>query len=319
MHAASKSPCCVCPGHGTLPSMMTEMSLNDWNAAVRIAARDVAKRTPAGQPFYLAGHSTGGTLALQYALDALDDKSLRMPDRLLLMSPAINITKVAVVAGFIDFMSVVPVPVLEKVRWIDVMPEFDPYKFNSFTVNATRQVNRSARALRRSLADAMESGRIADLPPVITWQSVVDSTVGTAGAVDVLYSTLKGAQAPLGVVRCQPHPRVRQRAEAAGTGLDRAPAAYATRLHLGYSRQCRCAKRECPRHPSDSRIMRRRFLIPDCSGRVMWCRSAMSPCRSRPMIRSMASCPAAAMTAFPASAPCCCAARTAPSAFRSVR
>ena len=182
------------PGHGTLPSMMTEMSLRDWNAAVRIAARDVASRTPPGQPFYLAGHSTGGTLSLQYALDALDDKSLRMPDRLLLMSPAINITKVAAVAGFIDFMSVVPIPVLEKVRWIDVMPEFDPYKFNSFTVNATRQVNRSARALRRSLADATESGRIANLPPVVTWQSAVDSTVGVAGAANVLYPALKGAK-----------------------------------------------------------------------------------------------------------------------------
>ncbi|MGL4835371.1 MAG: alpha/beta hydrolase, partial [Shewanella sp.] len=56
------------PGHGTLPSMMTEMTLRDWNAAVRIAARDVASRTPAGQPFYLGGHSTGGTLAMQYAL-----------------------------------------------------------------------------------------------------------------------------------------------------------------------------------------------------------------------------------------------------------
>lgn len=182
------------PGHGTLPSMMTEMTLRDWNAAVRIAARDVAARTPKDQPFYLAGHSTGGTLSMQYALDALDDESLRMPDRLLLLSPAINITKVAVVAGFIDMMSVVPVPVLEKVRWIDVQPEFDPYKFNSFTVNATRQVNRSARALRRSLAHASESGRIANLPPIVTWQSVVDSTVGAAGAVDVLYPALKGAK-----------------------------------------------------------------------------------------------------------------------------
>jgi alpha-beta hydrolase superfamily lysophospholipase len=182
------------PGHGTFPSMMTEMTLRDWNAAIRIAARDVASRTPAGQPFYLGGHSTGGTLALQYALDALDDESLRMPDRLLLLSPAINITKVAVVAGFIDALSVVPIPVLEKVRWVDVMPEFDPYKFNSFTVNATRQVNRSARALRSSLTDANANGRIMRMPPVVTWQSAVDSTVGAAGAADVLYPALKGAK-----------------------------------------------------------------------------------------------------------------------------
>lgn len=182
------------PGHGTLPSMMTEMTARDWTAAVRIAARDVASRTPAGQPFYLGGHSTGGTLALQYALDALDDKSLRMPDRLLLLSPAIDITKVAVVAGFIDALSIVPIPVLEKVRWQEIVPEYDPYKFNSFPVNAARQVNRCARALRSSLSDARESGRIAELPPVVTWQSVVDSTVGAAGAVNRLYPALKGAK-----------------------------------------------------------------------------------------------------------------------------
>ena len=35
------------PGHGTLPSMMTEMTARDWKAAVRIAARDVAARASA--------------------------------------------------------------------------------------------------------------------------------------------------------------------------------------------------------------------------------------------------------------------------------
>jgi hypothetical protein len=49
------------PGHGTLPSMMTQMHARDWVAAVRIAARDVASRTPPGQPFYIGGYSTGGT------------------------------------------------------------------------------------------------------------------------------------------------------------------------------------------------------------------------------------------------------------------
>jgi len=74
------------PGHGTLPSMMTEMRLRDWSAAVRIAARDVAARTVAGQPFYIGGYSTGGTLALQYTLDALTDPALRRPERALLIS-----------------------------------------------------------------------------------------------------------------------------------------------------------------------------------------------------------------------------------------
>ena len=38
------------PGHGTLPSMMTEMHARDWQAAVELAARDVAARTPPGAP-----------------------------------------------------------------------------------------------------------------------------------------------------------------------------------------------------------------------------------------------------------------------------
>jgi alpha-beta hydrolase superfamily lysophospholipase len=182
------------PGHGTLPSMMVEMRAADWTAAVRIAARDVAARTPAGQPFYIGGYSTGGTLALQHALDALEDGSLRRPDRVLLVSPAIRLTPVAKLAEIIDAFSLLPIPLLEKVRWQEIGAEFDPYKFNSFPVNASRQVNRATLALRRSLERASRSGAIARLPPVVTWQSAVDSTVGALGAPDTLYARLEGPQ-----------------------------------------------------------------------------------------------------------------------------
>jgi alpha-beta hydrolase superfamily lysophospholipase len=180
------------PGHGTLPSMMTSMSARDWTAAVRIAARDVAARVGPEQPFYVGGYSSGGTLVLQYALDALQDASLRRPDRVLLMSPAIELTRVAALAEVIDIFTVVPLPELDKARWQAIAPEFDPYKFNSFPVNASRQINRATRALQRSMEDAQRSGRLAELPPVVTWQSVVDSTVGSAGVVDQIYARLRG-------------------------------------------------------------------------------------------------------------------------------
>lgn len=179
------------PGHGTLPSMMLEMSHRDWVAAMKLAARDVAARTPAGQPFYIGGYSTGGTLALLYALDSLDDPDLRRPDRVLLLSPAIELTRVAALANIIDVASVVPVPVLEKVRWQEIVSEFDPYKFNSFPVNASRQVNRATRALQRELERAELDGRLARMPPVTAWQSVVDSTVGATGTVDTLFGRLR--------------------------------------------------------------------------------------------------------------------------------
>lgn len=180
------------PGHGTFPSMMTEMTVRDWKTAVRIAARDVASRTPSGRLFYVGGYSTGGTMALQYALDALADPSLRRPNRILLISPAIEITPMADVANLLEIFTVIPVRKLQKARWQEVAVEYDPYKFNSFPINATRQVNRATKALQYDLGQAVETGRIAQMPPVIAWQSVVDSTVGPQGVANILFARLGG-------------------------------------------------------------------------------------------------------------------------------
>jgi alpha-beta hydrolase superfamily lysophospholipase len=178
------------PGHGTMPSMLVGVSTDDWAAAVDIAARDVASRLKPGQPYYIGGYSTGGTLALLHTLQALEDPSRVRPSRVLLVSPAIAVAGAAVLAEVIDFFSVVPIPVLEKVRWQAVEPEFDPVKYNSFPVNGSRQVKRATRALRSALQEADAAGRLAQMPPVTTWQSVVDSTVGSAPTVDVLYARL---------------------------------------------------------------------------------------------------------------------------------
>jgi hypothetical protein len=121
----------------------------------------------------------------------LQDGALRRPDRVLLVSPAIELTRVAALAEIIDIFTVVPLPVLDKARWQAVAPEFDPYKFNSFPVNASRQINRATRELQRSLEEADRAGRLAQLAPVVAWQSVVDSTVGSAGLVDQVYARLR--------------------------------------------------------------------------------------------------------------------------------
>ncbi len=182
------------PGHGILPSMQVTMSLDDWAAAVAIAARDVAGRTPRDRPFYIGGYSAGATLTLTYALETLNDGSLRRPDRVLLVSPAVSLPRVAALAGALDLFSVLPFAPFEKVHWQSVLPEFDPYKFNSFAVNATRQVNRATVRLQERLEATQRAGRIAEVPPVITWHSVIDSTVGALGTVDRLYGRLNAPQ-----------------------------------------------------------------------------------------------------------------------------
>lgn len=178
------------PGHGTLPSMQVGMSIDDWRVAVAIAARDVAARTPPDQPFYIGGYSAGATLTMTYALETLADPALRRPDRVLLISPAVSLPRAAALASALDLFTILPIAALEKVHWQSVLPEFDPYKFNSFAVNATRQVNRATTRLQRRLADAQSNGQLEQVPPVTTWHSVIDSTVGALGTVDLLYSRL---------------------------------------------------------------------------------------------------------------------------------
>lgn len=178
------------PGHGTLPSMLTRMRFADWHAAVRMAVRDVAARTPPGAAFYLGGYSTGGTLAFIHALEALDDATLRRPDRLLLIAPAIEVAPVAGLVNLLDLGAVLPVPALQKVKWQELAPEYDPYKFNSFPVNATRQVRRATLELQALFERAVQRGRLGELPPIIAWQSLVDSTLGSRALIERVFARL---------------------------------------------------------------------------------------------------------------------------------
>lgn len=182
------------PGHGALPSGMVRMRLEDWDAAVRLAARDVAQRVPPGGRFVVGGYSTGATLSLQYVLDALREPGLRRPDGLVLVSPAIAVSPLAVLSNAMDLASVAPFRPLQKAHWQEIRPEYDPYKFNSFAVNATRQVRAATLRLQASLAQAERSGSLASLPPTLAFQSVVDATVGASPTIDLLFARLTGAR-----------------------------------------------------------------------------------------------------------------------------
>ena len=65
------------PGHGTVPAGLTDVTWEDWLAAVRIAARDLRTRIGADKPLVLVGYSNGGALVLKYALDVIDGSGVR--------------------------------------------------------------------------------------------------------------------------------------------------------------------------------------------------------------------------------------------------
>jgi alpha-beta hydrolase superfamily lysophospholipase len=180
------------PGHGTVPAGQLSMTLDDWRAAVRVAARHAASLAAPDQPFYLGGYSMGGTLALTLAIESLSDATLRRPTRILLVSPAIELPRVAALTRIIDALAFLPG--LQAARWQEIVPEYDPYKYNSFAVNATRQVLDATRTLARTVEQAQAAGLLDKLPPVIAWQSVVDSTVGARGVFDSVFGRLTGEQ-----------------------------------------------------------------------------------------------------------------------------
>jgi alpha-beta hydrolase superfamily lysophospholipase len=163
------------PGHGTVPAALTKVHWEDWAAAVTLAARHAGALATAGKPFYIAGYSTGAPLALMYALRAIDDPSLPMPKRLFLFSPAIGISEFAVMTNVAAGLAFVPG--LGKARWLDVLPEYDPYKYNSFPVNAANQVWSLTRALEHALVDARKRGTLDRMPQTTAFQSLVDATV----------------------------------------------------------------------------------------------------------------------------------------------
>jgi alpha-beta hydrolase superfamily lysophospholipase len=162
------------PGHGTTPGALTRVSWHDWDAAVLLAVRHAAALA-GGKPLYVAGYSTGAPLALLHALRAIDDPAVPMPTRLFLFSPAIGVSEFAVMSEFAGTLAFLPG--LQKASWLDVLPEYDPFKYNSFPVNAANQVWRLTRELEARLSAAQEAGTLGRMPPITAFQSLVDSTV----------------------------------------------------------------------------------------------------------------------------------------------
>jgi alpha-beta hydrolase superfamily lysophospholipase len=175
------------PGHGTVPSGLVHATWEDWLAAVRVGVRHVRSRIPADAPLVLIGYSNGGALALKYSLEALGNGEPR-PAKLILLSPMIGVTPAARLARWIGMLGFIPY--FEKANWIDVIPEYNPFKYTSFPANAGFQTFRLTRAIHEDLDRVHASGRASELPPILTFQSIVDTTVSAPAVVFMLYERL---------------------------------------------------------------------------------------------------------------------------------
>jgi alpha-beta hydrolase superfamily lysophospholipase len=100
----------------------------------------------------------------------------------------IGVTAFARFAGFAGLPAMLPA--FAKAAWLNIAPEYNPYKYNSFPVNAARQSWLLTQALQQQLSRDARENRLASLPPVMAFQSVMDSTVSTRAVVTDLFDQL---------------------------------------------------------------------------------------------------------------------------------
>jgi len=175
------------PGHGTAPSGLTRITWQDMAAAVHLAARHLADEIGA-RPLYIVGYSNGAALAVDYALKTLEDPNLPKVAKLVLLSPEIGVSPAAALAvwqarlgRWLD---------VEELEWTDVLPEYDPFKYSSFAVNAGDVVYKLTADIQARITRLTESSQLAGFPPVLAFASVVDATVSTPALVAGLFDRL---------------------------------------------------------------------------------------------------------------------------------
>jgi alpha-beta hydrolase superfamily lysophospholipase len=180
--------CLRMPGHGTVPGALTKARWEDWRAAVRVGARHVRQKIGATAPFVLAGYSNGGALAVQYGLDIAAGAALPKPDRIVLFSPMIGVSPFASFARIVARVG--SIPYFEQSRWLDILPEYIPFKYDSFPAFAAQQTAELTSEIHDAVRTASESGGIRNVPPILAFVSLVDSTVETWATIDRLFAHL---------------------------------------------------------------------------------------------------------------------------------
>lgn len=149
------------PGHGTKAEDLINVNRNEWRTTVKQAVYNFAQETDS---LYIAGYSTGGTLAIDYMNRA------EVPlAGLILFSPLLKINTNA------DWLT----PIVGSfVNWLDHKESDDPAKYASIPVPAMAQTFHLATEARRGLKKKPLA------LPVFIAMSAEDKTVNSRTTLD---------------------------------------------------------------------------------------------------------------------------------------
>jgi esterase/lipase len=158
------------PGHGTRPGDLLETTWQDWVAAETLGVDTLASEV---DEVYLSGFSLGGTLSIRASLHDGRVKGL------FLFAPAMKISSMAAFADWHKAISWAA----PRYEWMDIAPDEDPFKYESFPLNAATQVYLLIDDLQSLLADQ------AVTIPVFVVASEDDTTVSAPHTLEFFKKT----------------------------------------------------------------------------------------------------------------------------------
>lgn len=182
------------PGHGTTPGNLSTITLDDFRLSYRLAMEHLQDIIGNDKPILAAGYSNGAALAVDYNLSALANNK-RMADGLFLISPAFQVNGAARFAGYLKHLAALPG--LEKVAWNSILPEYDPYKYNSFPIAAGEQIFQLTEDITANFQQLNVADHLYRFPQTLVIQSVVDATIAPQSVVDRFLTHLPENKAEL--------------------------------------------------------------------------------------------------------------------------
>ena len=156
------------PGHGTRPGDLLEVTWQEWAKAVSYGVESLVSEV---DEIYLGGLSAGAALSI---LQCQRDDRIRGQ---FLFSPALEVSQKAAYANFHKLYS----GLKPSAKWVNILPDRDVYKYESFPKNAAAQIHALIRKINWQ-----------DNPlsiPVFVAASTDDATVNSDATLDFFART----------------------------------------------------------------------------------------------------------------------------------
>jgi esterase/lipase len=159
------------PGHGTVPGDLLDVKYKDWIEASAYGINSFPKEI---KNIYIVGFSTGGTLALYHTLnpEKMNADTKNRIKGLILLSPAVQV-KSEFAAKYANWHKIYSWAVPNG-KWLDLCPDVDYAKYESFPKNAGDQIH--------LLANKVYASENQLNVPIFVAMSNEDETVDTEAA-----------------------------------------------------------------------------------------------------------------------------------------